>query len=101
MSGQVSSELCTISVDAVSASGAIVISPTGVLRYSARRQMRRAIQVARTMGKQVSIDLTEVTLIDRRTLAFLSVQQRDNVALTGCPLHLEKWIISERAGSSI
>jgi len=99
MSVQMFSQLCTLSVDGVSASGAMVISPAGVLRRSACTQMRRAIQVARNMGKQVSINLTEVTLIDRRALAFLCLQQRENVALTGCPLHLEKWIMSEQAGT--
>jgi hypothetical protein len=99
MSDQVSAELCTLSVDSVSASDAIVISPAGGLRCSACSQMRRAIQVARNMGKQVSINLTEVTLIDRRALAFLCLQLRDNVDLTGCPLHLERWIMSEQAGS--
>lgn len=53
------------------------------------------------MEKQVLINLTEVTLIDRRVLAFLPLQQRENVELTGCPLHLEKWIMGEQAGGSV
>ena len=83
MPRQVSFAAFTLAVDRTSAPDAITISPVGALRYSACSRIQRTIQTARNIGKRVFIDLSEVTLVERKALAFLGIQKREGVALIG------------------
>jgi ABC-type transporter Mla MlaB component len=58
-------------------------------------ELRRAIEKARRTQKQIIIDMSEVTLVDRPSLQFLAEQVRDNVVLINCPAYIQPWIVKE------
>ncbi len=58
-------------------------------------ELRRAIDKARRMQKQVVIDMSEVTLVDRPSLQFLAEQSRENITLINCPAYIQPWIARE------
>jgi hypothetical protein len=58
-------------------------------------ELRRAIEKARRMQRQIIIDMSEVTLVDRPSLQFLAAQSRDHVTLINCPAYIEPWIARE------
>jgi hypothetical protein len=58
-------------------------------------ELRRAIERARRSHRRVSIDLSEVTLLDRPSLQFLAAQSREDVTLTNCPEYIQPWIYRE------
>jgi ABC-type transporter Mla MlaB component len=58
-------------------------------------ELRRAIEKARRMQKQVVIDMSEVTLVDRPSLQFLAEQSRENITLINCPAYIQPWIARE------
>jgi hypothetical protein len=55
-------------------------------------ELRRAIDRVRRRRNRVLLDLSEVTLVDRPSLAFLAEQTRDETELINCPAYLESWI---------
>jgi len=58
-------------------------------------ELRRAIERARRLQRQIVIDLSEVTLVDRPSLQFLAAQVREDVRLVNCPEYIEPWIDRE------
>jgi hypothetical protein len=58
-------------------------------------ELRRAIENARRLEKNVILDLSEVTLVDRPSLQFFASQVRENVTLINCPEYIEPWIFRE------
>jgi hypothetical protein len=61
-------------------------------------ELRRAIEKARKAHKEIAIDLSEVTLLDRHSLLFLVSLCLEDVRLINCPEYLAPWF--ERARSS-
>ena len=55
-------------------------------------ELRREIDEARRMRKQVVLDLSEVTLVDRQSVEFLSEQSFEQVRLVNCPCYIQPWI---------
>jgi hypothetical protein len=49
------------------------------------------------MRKRIELDLGEVTLLDRHSVAFLAEQSHDDVSLINCPAYIEPWISRESA----
>ena len=47
------------------------------------------------MQKQIVIDLSEVTLVDKPSLQFLAAQVREDIKLMNCPEYIEPWIDRE------
>jgi hypothetical protein len=58
-------------------------------------ELRRAIDKARRMRKEIVIDMGEVTLVDRPSLQFLAAQSREDIKLINCPEYIEPWILRE------
>ena len=46
---------------------------------------------------RVTLDLGEVTLLDRYSLIFLAAQARENVALLNCPEYIQPWLVKATA----
>ncbi len=63
-------------------------------------KLRRAIDRARRAQKQIAIDMSEVTLVDRPSLQFLAAQSRENITLLNCPAYIEPWIARESSDPS-
>jgi anti-anti-sigma regulatory factor len=63
----------------------------GKMNANGLGELRREIEEARRNRKQVVLDLSEVTLVDRQSVEFLS-EQADQVRLVNCPVYIAPWI---------
>jgi anti-anti-sigma regulatory factor len=79
----------------VDPSGQVTLALAGKCSGGSLGELRRAIDKARRMQKQIIIDMSEVTLVDRPSLQFLAAQVRDDVKLINCPEYIEPWISRE------
>jgi anti-anti-sigma regulatory factor len=70
----------------------VTIAVSGKMSANALGELRRHIEEARNLSKQVVLDLSEVTLVDRYSAEFLAAQTTDRVRLVNCPEYLERWI---------
>jgi len=77
--------------------GPVMLTLAGKCSGGSLGELRRAIDKARRMQKQIIIDMSEVTLVDRPSLQFLAAQARDDVKLINCPEYIEPWISREIA----
>ncbi len=55
-------------------------------------EIDRVIAQSQAVEKQVQLDLSEVTLLDREAARFFSEQRRRGIELVNCPLYLGLWI---------
>jgi len=60
--------------------------------------LEHSILEAKDSNRAVYIDLSEVTLVDRKTVQYFSTQLARDVKLVNCPIYLRRWIIQEKAG---
>lgn len=75
--------------------GQVTLAIAGKCNGGCLGELRRAIQKARRMQRQIVIDMSEVTLVDRPSLQFLAAQARDNITLINCPAYIQPWIARE------
>jgi anti-anti-sigma regulatory factor len=75
--------------------GPVTLTLAGKCSGGSLGELRRAIDKAKRMQKQIVIDMSEVTLVDRPSLQFLAEQARDDVKLINCPEYIEPWISRE------
>ncbi len=54
--------------------------------------LRQSVTAARRAKQTVYIDLSEVTLVDRKAVQYFSEQTKDDVKLVNCPCYLRHWI---------
>jgi hypothetical protein len=70
-----------------------------VMRVSGRIRGGDVPALSELLGQEkgrVVIDLTEVALVDRETVIFLSVTEASGVELRNCPDYIREWIARER-----
>jgi len=77
--------------------GPVTLSLSGKCSGGCLGELRRAIDKARRMQKQIIIDMSEVTLVDRPSLQFLAAQMREDIKLINCPEYIEPWFQKESA----
>jgi anti-anti-sigma regulatory factor len=51
-----------------------------------------SIAAARGVNQEVVMDLSEVTLVDRKAVQYLVDQTSHNVRIVNCPVYLRRWI---------
>jgi len=51
-----------------------------------------SIAAARGADREVVMDLSEVTLVDRKAVQYLVDQTSHNVRIVNCPVYLRRWI---------
>jgi anti-anti-sigma regulatory factor len=54
--------------------------------------LERSILEARDTHRRVYIDLSEVTLVDRKAVEYFSEQACHDIKLVNCPIYLRRWI---------
>ena len=54
--------------------------------------LEQSIGEARQANCRVFIDLSEVTLVDRMLVRYISTQARRGITLVNCPVYLRHWI---------
>jgi len=70
----------------------ITLLLNGKFSEDAVRDLEQSISQARGAHQSVYIDLSEVTLVDRKAVQYFSRQAHDNVKLVNCPIYLRRWI---------
>ena len=76
----------------VNSPGGATLSLAGAIRYDSLGQLERELEGLLRRSKEVVIDLSEVTLIDRSSLHFLVAQGRRNIRLVNCPAYIQPWM---------
>jgi ABC-type transporter Mla MlaB component len=73
--------------------GGATLSLAGAMRYDSLGQIERELEGLLRREKEVVIDLSEVTLIDRSSLCFLAAQGNRNIRLVNCPEYIQPWMV--------
>jgi anti-anti-sigma regulatory factor len=64
----------------------------GKLSEQAIPELEHSIVHARESHRRVFIDLSEVTLVDRKAVQYISEQAAQDVKVVNCPVYLRRWI---------
>lgn len=73
------------------ANGDVVLTVSGRLDAESVGELSAAL-AAEPSDRTVALDLRDVVLVDRDTVRFLRVRERDGVALRNCPPYIRQWI---------
>jgi hypothetical protein len=84
-----------VKVAQIDPTGPVTVSLAGKCSGGCLGELRRAIEKARRLQRQVLIDLGEVTLVDRPSLQFLASQVGEDIRLVNCPEYIEPWFKKE------
>ncbi|HLJ17231.1 MAG TPA: hypothetical protein VKV15_22240 [Bryobacteraceae bacterium] len=75
--------------------GQVTLALVGCLSEDYLAELERTLESIRRTHKQVLIDLSELTLVDRHSLQFLVAQTQQNTELINCPEYIQPWIFRE------
>lgn len=50
-------------------------------------------------GRQIVLDLKDLTLVNRDAVSFLERCEADSITLKNCPAYIREWITRQRHGS--
>jgi anti-anti-sigma regulatory factor len=70
----------------------ITLLLNGKFSEDALPELEQSISEARDTNRRVLIDLSEVTLVDRKAVQYFSQQASQDVKLVNCPIYLRRWI---------
>lgn len=73
----------------------VTLTLAGKVSSALLGELRREIDRALGLQKQVAIDMSEVTLLDRNSFDYLAAKSREDVRLIGCPEYIERWFGKE------
>ena len=68
------------------------VSLNGKFGEESLQALEQSLRSAQQSHARVLVDLSEVTLVDRKTVQFLSDQASAHVRLVNCPSYLKRWI---------
>ena len=91
----VSKELMTLKIQKVKDGDHVVLNLSG------RMDREHVAELLRVFGLEVEelkviLDLTEISLVDRDAVMFLSRCEEDGIRLRNCPRYIREWIKRER-----
>jgi ABC-type transporter Mla MlaB component len=81
-----------ITAERHAAESAITLVLDGKFSEDALPALRQSVSAACEAKQTVYIDLSEVTLVDRKAVRYFSEQAARNVKLVNCPIYLRHWI---------
>ncbi|MBV9610873.1 MAG: hypothetical protein JO091_00300 [Acidobacteriaceae bacterium] len=85
-------ELYKIISESHPSEGRVTLLLNGKFGEEALADLEHSISEARGAQQRVVIDLSEVTLVDRKTVQYFSSQASETVKLVNCPIYLRSWI---------
>jgi ABC-type transporter Mla MlaB component len=71
---------------------AVRLTLAGKMSANALRELRREIEEALRRRKPIVLDMSEVTLVDKPSIDFLTSQPDSIVQFENCPPYLQRWI---------
>jgi ABC-type transporter Mla MlaB component len=81
-----------ITTESHPAERAITLLLNGKFGEDAIPDLEQSISTARGSHQRVYIDLSEVTLVDRKAIQYFSTQAGQDVKIVNCPIYLKRWI---------
>ena len=81
-----------ITTESHSSERAITFLLNGKFSEDALAELEQSISQARHAHQHIYIDLSEVTLVDRKAVQYFSEQAEHDVKLVNCPIYLKRWI---------
>lgn len=88
-------ESYTITAQSNADRGGITLLLNGKFQEGSLSALEQLLAEARKMAAPVYVDLSEVTLVDRKAAEYLSRQAVADVELINCPVYLQRWIAGE------
>jgi len=82
-----------------SSNGKVVFSLSGRIEMEDVQELQRLLSLE-AAGREVALDLQDVTLIDRDAVKFLGAWEENHVKLENCPGYIREWIDAERSRNS-
>lgn len=82
----------TITTEPHPAERSITLWLNGKIGEDALPELEQSISEARGAQQRIYIDLSEVTLVDRKAVQYFSEQANHDVKLVNCPIYLRHWI---------
>ena len=73
----------------------VTILLNGIFREESIPELEESICRCREDRKRIFIDLSEVTLVDRKAVQYFANQPVEEVKLINCPVYLKRWISPE------
>jgi len=77
---------------------AVTLLLNGKFREDALGELEESLTAARKENGPVYIDLSEVTLVDRKAARYISQQIGRDVKIVNCPLYLKNWLAESNDG---
>ena len=71
---------------------AVTLLLNGKFCEDAIPELEQSISEARGAQQRIVIDLSEVTLVDRKAVQYFSDQTGSDIKLVNCPIYLRRWI---------
>ena len=82
----------TITTESHPTEHTITLCLNGKFSEDAIPELRQSISDARGAHQRIFIDLSEVTLVDRKAIEYISEQASSDIKLVNCPIYLRHWI---------
>ena len=92
-------ESYTITRESHPGESSITLLLNGRFSEDALPELEQSIADARGARQRVVIDLSEVTLVDRKTVQYFSEQAVSDIKLINCPVYLLRWITQVSNGN--
>jgi ABC-type transporter Mla MlaB component len=70
----------------------ITLLLNGKFGEDALPELDQSISEARGAHERIYIDLSEVTLVDRKAVQYFSEQAGEDLKIVNCPIYLRRWI---------
>jgi hypothetical protein len=81
-----------------SSNGQVVFTLSGQIDEEQIAELEALIK-SEAKGRQIVLDLKDLTLVARDAISFLKRCQADNIQLKNCPVYIREWITRERGQS--
>ena len=81
-----------------SANGQVVFKLSGRIEVEHIKELREVLALE-TTGKQLVLDLRDVTLVNQDAIKFLGSCEADSIILENCPAYIREWIEQARGGT--
>ena len=79
------------------ANGQVVLRISGRLDGEGLPELKQLLQ-SEEVGRQIILDLRELTLVDHEAVGFLRECDSDGIKLQNCPPYICEWIARQRDG---
>jgi anti-anti-sigma regulatory factor len=81
-----------------SGNGRVIFKLCGRIEAEDIKELREVLALE-TPGKQLVLDLRDVTLVNQDAVTFLGSCEADSIKLENCPAYIREWINQARGGT--